>query len=355
MTVIFKAVEFAAGLAIVLLTWIDVFGTVVVPLRITSGLAIGARLRRLLHPTWTRVAGRAEDRRRHKLLSGFAALLLMITFVSWMLLLLAGYVLIGHAMSGSFSPRLKDFDDAIATISSAMVTLGTNNHAVDGAAGMLVFFASLSGLGVVTLTLTYILQVQSGLTQRDSMVQTLPSRAGSPPSGIVLLETMAKLELTDKLAILFHDWEQWCAGLLNSHSTHPVLALFRSPDPNNDWLTALGAMLDAAALANIGLKDGPKQAQFFLNMGARTCRALCDMFGVDAVPDTTLKAADVRRAVARLRRAGMDLSADRDLTDQLNRERAAYAGHIAALAERFGVHNPPWLGPPEADELVTTP
>jgi hypothetical protein len=349
-----RMAEFAAGLVIVLLTWADVFSTVVLPLHVQSGLAIGARLRRRIHPLWTRLAQRAGDERRHRLLSGFAGGLLLVTFMAWMLLSLAGFTLMTRGLSGSFKPQVRDMSDALATAGSAMVTLSTNDHAVNALSSMLAFFAAVSGLGVITLTLTYILQVQSGLTQRDSMVQTLPSRAGSPPSGIVLLETMGKLDLTDKLAVVFHDWEQWCAGLLNSHTSHPVLVLFRSPDPRTDWLTALGAVLDAAALAKVGLKDGPQQAQFFLSMGVRTVTALCEIFDLQDVPDTPLEPRDIHRAVERLRRAGLELSPDPGLADRLNAERATYAGHIAALSKQFGVQNPPWLGPEQADELVTT-
>ena len=56
----------------------------------------------------------------------------------------------------------------------------------------------------------------------------------------------------------FEKWEQWAAGILETHSTVPLLVLFRSHDRRQNWVTALGLLCDAALHAQIinGATDG---------------------------------------------------------------------------------------------------
>src|SRR6267143_189793 len=68
------------------------------------------------------------------------------------------------------------------------------------------------------------------------------SRLGCCPEQMVLDE-------------IFRDWERWCADLLSSHISYPVLVFFRSQHGNQSWLSALTAMLDVSSLIMIGV-DG---------------------------------------------------------------------------------------------------
>ena len=47
---------------------------------------------------------------------------------------------------------------------------------------------------------------------------------------------------------LYADWEQWAAEVTESHTTYPVLLLFRSPEPWLNWIIGLLAVLDAGAM-----------------------------------------------------------------------------------------------------------
>ena len=50
----------------------------------------------------------------------------------------------------------------------------------------------------------------------------------------------------DPLMQWFAEWEQWVAGVIETHSTFPMLVLFRSKDPGQHWITALGVVTDTA-------------------------------------------------------------------------------------------------------------
>jgi hypothetical protein len=52
----------------------------------------------------------------------------------------------------------------------------------------------------------------------------------------------------EELADYWKVWEAWFADIEESHTTLPALVFFRSPRADNSWVTAAGAVLDAAAI-----------------------------------------------------------------------------------------------------------
>ena len=86
----------------------------------------------------------------------------------------------------------------------------------------------------------------------------LEAGAGSPPSGVTLLETYAMAGILDDLPRVFEDWQAWAAEVLDSHLAYPVLAYFRSSHDNDSWISSLGAVMDAATLVLTTIEDGPK-------------------------------------------------------------------------------------------------
>ena len=59
------------------------------------------------------------------------------------------------------------------------------------------------------------------------------------------------------------DWEVWTAEVLEKHSSYPMPALFRSRHPGQSWITALGVVIDAAALACASIVDAEKSEPYF--------------------------------------------------------------------------------------------
>ncbi len=59
------------------------------------------------------------------------------------------------------------------------------------------------------------------------------------------------LDAAHRIDAQFERWEKWAAGILETHSTVPLLAMFRSHDQRQNWVTALGPLCDAALHAQI--------------------------------------------------------------------------------------------------------
>ena len=84
----------------------------------------------------------------------------------------------------------------------------------------------------------------------------LEVRAGSTASAVEMIRRCNRLHGLEGLGEAWSAWEVWFAGLEESHTSLAALVFFRSPKPDQSWITAAGAALDVAALTN-GLLDTP--------------------------------------------------------------------------------------------------
>jgi hypothetical protein len=329
-----EVLEFVLGAVIVAAALADIFSTILVPGPVSRQLRVVLQVRRLSLPVWRYAARRRAGDARPS--NGFAPFTFVMTFTAWMLLLLVGFALLMHAVEGSFSPGLRRFDDALWVAGSSLLTLGVSEYDANGIARWLVLAAALSGFSALTASITFLLQVQSGLHQREPRVLTLVGIAGSPPSGLVILETAATLADRKYLDRFFLEWRDWAAATLHSHLSYPVLCYYRSSDEQNDWLTALEAVLDAAALV-MAFTDDPAvgAATLMHRTGSRTASALRASFDLDEADDeTTVDSLD--GMADRLRRAGYSCPDHSPGVRKMIERRGDYAGHVAALATHLG-------------------
>jgi hypothetical protein len=243
-----SAAELILGLALVAMTLRDVFDTVIVPGGSHARLHIARRLTFLLLPLWKRVRGR-----RRGLSTAFAPLALVFSFAFWMLLLAFGFGLIAQALRDSFEPRLASLGEAIYAAGSALVTIGDSGSQAEGAARWMVLAAGFCGLAVMTMAVTYLLEVQSSIASRDAGILKLRTSAGEPPSAVALLEKYAALDLRAELANVLRDGRGWCATVRQSHTSHPSLIYFRTIGTGSGWPAALGALLDLALIVELWL------------------------------------------------------------------------------------------------------
>ena len=337
MSMLSTMIELLVGVALVLATLADVFSTVLAPGPTNGRLRIAGRVRELTLPLW-RYTSKARGRSgRHKLSNVFAPVLFCLASAAWLLLLLIGFGFLFHASGGLFTPPVIGFDEALYVAGSSLLTLGVSEVNAHGAARWLSLWAALSGFGVITATVSFILQVQSSLHQREAGVLTLSGLAGSPPSGIVLLETFASLKLQNELAAFFKEWRDWSAAVLHSHASYPVLVYFHSMDAESDWLSALGAVLDAATLLAV-LTDDPAagSATLMRRSGARTLSHLCNLFSIAPEEDDPVTDDLIETLSAQLRKAGYAPSDGAGLATRLLMLRADYSGRLNALADHLG-------------------
>jgi hypothetical protein len=319
------------GLAIAGLTLSDVFKTVVEPGGSDAFLRVTRRLTFALLPVWKRTIGRREG------VSGmFAPLVLVASFVIWVLLLILGFGLVAYGARAGFDPPLKGFWDAFFFVGSSIVTIGLSETSATGAARWVVLGAGFCGLAVITLAVTYLLLMQNSVAQRDTGILKLNTSAGEPPSALALFEHLAQLKSMDELPETFRRARDWCAAVRQSHASHPSLIYFQSIGAGVGWPAALGAMLDLGLFAEDWIDDdrllGPGA---LLAAEARgMAQSLTSMVGLDLKPLETSETI-LREVQGRLSRAGYPLRAELDLALFAAKRSHAHAP-IAAMADHLG-------------------
>ena len=146
---------------------------------------------------------------------------------------------------------------------------------------------TVSGLGTVALLISYLPALYGAYSRREARLLTLDDPLGGrlTPVRVIAVHT------TDGSLELFHrfcsDWEMWTAEVMESHTSYPMLALFRSQHAGQSWITALGVVTDAAVLACACIDGEDVREPYFLYRRGR--RALGD---IAAALNITDRAAD---------------------------------------------------------------
>jgi hypothetical protein len=94
------------------------------------------------------------------------------------------------------------------------------------------------------------------------------------------------IEWLDKLDDQWAVWETWFTDIEETHTSLGALAFYRSPQPGRSWVTAAGAVLDAASFASSAL-DRPRspRAEVTIRSGYLALRRIADLFGIPHNPD----------------------------------------------------------------------
>lgn len=327
----FGVAEFAAGLLLAFLTLRDVVDTAVVPGRTGGALKILRRIVRFSLPLWRRGRTPAQG-----ISTAFAPSALVKAFVLWMAFLTLGFGLMVHALAFSFEPALPSFPQALFVAGSGLVTVGLSETDAMGWARWVVMASGFCGFAVVTLSVTYLLQVQEALAGRDTAVLKLMTSAGKPPSGLGLLERYADLGCVDDLGDLMREARTWCAQTAQSHASHPSLIYFRSAGTACGWPAALGAMLDLSLIVErlIDRPDWRGQAVLLRDEGRAMIERVMDIVDLDH-PPVAAGEEEVEALLRRLGAAGYPLRPDAD-PEAFRIERGPHVRCLRRLGDHLG-------------------
>jgi hypothetical protein len=333
----------AVGLALLAATFLSVLWTLVVPRSTPSRLAESV----IASVRWCfRLVARALPSYRgcDRLLAMLPPVALLSVLLVWLALLAVGFALVAAPVTG-LTPT-----EAIADMAAAV--LGLDYVDTPDALRVVTLLAVLTGVIVVALLIGYLPTLYGAFNQREQLVSLLDSRAGSPAWGVEVLARAARDDAMEDLDGLFGMWEQWAADIGESHSSYPILSDFRSQEPDQSWILAALAMLDAAALDQaLRPTASPLSGRLLLRTGYMALRSIAATAGIevdhDPHPDDpiALTPKDLAGAVTRLRKAGYE--PERSVEEawphvrgwRVNYEAAAYA-----LAARIIAPPAPWSG-----------
>lgn len=308
---IIRSLVFVFGLVLVAGTLTSAIRTFVLPRSAQDQIsrAVFVLIRRLfsLRLRWARTY--AE---RDQVLALYAPIGLLALPPVWLTLVLLGYM-------GMYWALGVPFWNAFRASGSSLLTLGIET--VSGLLGTILMFSEATiGLILIALLIAYLPTMYTAFSQRESLVTMLEVRAGSPPSAIEMIKRYQRIHGLDRLSELWILWEVWFAGLEESHTSLPALAFFRSPQPDHSWVTAAGAVMDAAALMTAAV-DVPLEpgASLCIRAGYLALRRICDFFGLRHNPDPhfptdpiSVSREEFDAACEQLAAQGVPLKPDRD-------------------------------------------
>jgi hypothetical protein len=159
-----------------------------------------------------------------------------------------------------------------------------------------------------------------------------------------LLERYAALEIRDDLLDVLRNGRDWCAGVLQSHASHPSLIYFRSAGTGSGWPATLGTLVDLSLMIE-HLLEAPQlrgPAVLMREQAARLAKEVTGLLAL-AAAEATPTAADVQALCQRLRSAGYPV---RDAPDCQGfiAARGRDVGCIDALSDHLGAKPAPLLG-----------
>jgi voltage-gated potassium channel Kch len=344
-----------AGVVLIALVMWDIFQTIVVPRPGTSRFRIARHVIRPGWLAWRAVADRVRSGvRRDTFLGLFAPGAAILLLVVWIATLILGYGLLLFALRGDLTPSPTSVVDSVYFAGESILTLGYGDVVASGtAARILVLTAAVGGLGIVALVITILFSLFGSYQRREVLVVTLSARAKSPPSAITLLETYARLGLVHELPALFAEWERWIAEVLDTHVAYPLLGYFRSSHDDVSWISALGAVLDAAALTLTTIRDVPRgQAEITKRVGAHLVEDISNNLGL-AGDGSSVGREEFGEVYRRLVAAGYTLEPEDAAFGHFERARRTYAGRLTALAGYWATPTTVWIGQPKVGASAT--
>jgi hypothetical protein len=337
-----RLIVFLAGAIVVVLTLASAIRTFVLPRSARDPLSRVVFL--LVRRVFGLFVNRAHSyEERDGVMALYAPVALLTLPVVWLAAVAVGYTGLYWAV-GVDNPAT-----AFKVSGSSLLTLGFAT--ADGPLITLLAFSEAAlGLILVALLIAYLPTMYTAFQRREQAVTLLEVRAGSPPSAVELLARYQRIHGLNHLTDLWITWEIWFADVEESHTSLAALIFFRSPQADHSWVTAAGAVLDAASLS-VALLDRPPdpQANLCIRAGYLALRDIADFFRIPHNPTPakddpiSISRAEFDAACAQLAAGGLPIKPDADTAwADFVGWRVNYDTVLLALAELTMAPYAPW-------------
>lgn len=281
--------------------------------------------------------------RKNEIMTWFWPCMLIGIITTWFVLVSFGFALLNMAFAAE-----KTMTAALVASGSALSTLGFSTPStVIGQ--VLAITEGAIGLFIIVYLFTFLPGFMDLIRERGNRVAWIYHRAGDNPSGIGLLVWMARNARNKDLAAVWEDWAAFYHTLSNSRSFLPVLCVVRPLTPENSWICAFAAFLDALALENTTVAGATEHSKICFQNGVSVIRNTHQaMRGTPISPtrDPALmhvKRAEYDAACAQLEAAGVKLVEDREAAwQEFVKAHMSYEEEVAWLAASIDDPVPGW-------------
>jgi len=347
------AIMAIASIALLLLVLHDAFEVMLLPRRVKSRLRIVRLFFRFTWLVWSGIARRIHSgERRHNYLSLYGPLSMVLLLMVWASGLIAGFgtlywTIKPQGIAGLSWPSQLYFS-GVTFFTLGYGDLVPHTHA----AKLLVVLEAGTGLGFIAIVIGYLPVLYQLFARREAKVIMLDAVAGSPPSAMTLLQRHAEGQGLPELDGLLHEWQQWCAELMESQLSYPMLAFYRSQHDNQSWLATLTTIMDSCALVMVGFKGVHTfRARLAFSTARQAVIEMGRVFhqGVLALDEDRLPRDRFEQLRSELAAAGLEFADEGDAEQKLAAFRNTYEPFLNGLAQYLVLILPEWL--PEGDSL----
>ncbi len=339
-----------AGTVLIFIILMDAFETVVLPRRIKRSIRIASWFYKKSWRFWTRTGRHIKSaNRREGFLAYFGPLSLLVLLGLWALGLIFGFACVQYGLGAHLSAANEKitFGKIVYLSGETFFTLGYGDITPSNftARALAVMEAGL-GFAFLGVVVGYLPVIYNSFATREIEISLLDARAGSPPSAAEFLGRLGCCPDQSVLDEIFRDWERWCADLLSSHISYPVLLFFRSQHSNQSWLSTLTVMLDVTSLVTTGVEGiHAEQAKLTFAMARHAAVDLAQVADAEYSPQDAarLTEADLTRLRVDLAGRGVTLNDGADAPERLSEIRVLYEPYLHALSRRLLLTLPPWI------------
>jgi hypothetical protein len=250
---------------------------------------------------------------RDRLMALYAPISLITLLPMWYMIIALGY-------TGMFwATGMASWSRAVTLSGSSLLTLGfaTGTTLIHT---LLAFTEATIGLLLVALLIAYLPTLYGVFSRREVAVSQLSSRAGVPPSATEMIVRLHRIGGLTHLRDFWASWNEHFAEIEETHTSFPALVFFRSPHPEQSWVTAAGVVLDSATLI-ASTVDVPRepQAELCIRAGFLAFRSIADFFGIEHPPaphypadPISISRTEFYQVCSQLAAHGVPLKADRN-------------------------------------------
>ena len=307
-----NAFVFLAGFLLAVVTARSAVKTFVLPRSAPDGVShwVFLVIRKLLRVL---LMGRRTYERRDALMAFYAPISLLTLLLTWLFLIWIAF----GAMFWATGPDTWYY--ALRESGSSLTTLGFEGPRTPVHTALTLAEATI-GLMLVALLISYLPSIYGAFARREAVVKLLEVRAGNPPSAVEMLLRYHRIHGLGELGEQWQAWEAWFADIDESHTSLAALVFFRSPRPEHSWVTASGAILDAASLTRSVVDiPGDPRADLCIRAGFLALRHIADFFEFEYNPDPhypeepiSVSREEFDAACAALAAKGVPLKEDRE-------------------------------------------
>ncbi len=328
----------------------DAFEAIILPRRVSRRFRLSRQFYTCTWLLWSWGARKMRaGNRREFYLGYFGPLSLIVLLILWAVLLILAFALLQWGMVCLLNAPEKQvtFGTYLYMSGVTFTTLGFGDVVPLSGMGRLVSVLEAgTGFGFLALIIGYIPVIYQSFSRRETHIALLDGRAGSPPSATELLRRQYRDQRSEDFVQYLQGWEQWCAEVLESHLSYPVLTYYRSQHERQSWLAALTAILDTCALLITGFENvSLPNARFIFAIARHAAVDLAQSYGTPPLNSghDRLSSADFARMHDALEQVGLRLHHPQDAEARLAEIRLIYEPFVTALADHLLVTLPPWI------------